>query len=81
MNDAAPRATLVATGDVALIGAIGREPRTAFGELCDVLDRADLCTANLEAVLTARTQPAGTIGSFIRSAPPTSHFCAMRAST
>jgi len=69
LNDATPDATLVAMGDVALLGSIGRDPRAVFGTLCDVLERADLRTANLEAVLTGRTQPAGTIGSFIRSDP------------
>src|SRR4030095_6085462 len=69
VDDATPRVTLLAMGDVALLGSIRREPRSVFGELCDVLARADLRTGNLEAMLTRRTQPAGTLGSFIRTAP------------
>jgi hypothetical protein len=69
MSDATPRATLVAMGDVALLEPIGHEPRAVFGELGAVLARADLRTGNLEAMLTRRTQPAGTIGSFIRTDP------------
>ena len=69
LDDATPHATLLAMGDVALLGSMGREPRSVFGGLCDVLACADLRTGNLEAMLTRRTRPAGTIGSFIRSEP------------
>lgn len=62
-------ATLLAMGDVALTRPLGFAPQSVFGALHPLMKRADLRTANLEAVLTDRTQRAGSYGSFIRAAP------------
>ncbi len=62
-------ATLLSMGDLALTRPLGFAPQSVFGELHTLMKRADLRTANLEAVLTDRTQRAGSYGSFIRAAP------------
>lgn len=67
-------ATLLAMGDLALTRPLGFAPHAVFSGLHSVMQRADLRTANLEAVLTDRTQRAGSYGSFIRAAPGNSEL-------
>ena len=69
VSNASKSATLLAMGDLALTRPLGFAPQTVFSGLHCVMQRADLRTANLEAVLTDRTQRAGSYGSFIRAAP------------
>lgn len=65
----APTATLLALGDIALTRRTNFDFRTTFGPIADRLESCDLATGNLEAALTGRTAPAGSIGSFIRADP------------
>ncbi len=69
VSDGSTTATLLAMGDLALTRPLGFAPRAVFGDFHSAMQRADLRTANLEAVLTDRTQRAGSYGSFIRAAP------------
>ena len=65
-------ATIAAMGDVALHSyGSGREERRARAgdALARILDGADLAVANLETVLTERTEKAGRLGSHLRAFP------------
>src|SRR5690606_27912660 len=63
-------ATLLFGGDVALhrwpAGALAGD---VFAGLAPVLETGDARFYNLESQLTARTEPAGTVGAFLRAAP------------
>ncbi len=64
------RYRVVALGDIALT----RIPddgnyRGRLAALIPLIERADVVTANLEAMLTERTERSGTIGSFMRAEP------------
>jgi len=65
----APQATLLALGDIALTRRTNFDFRNTFGPIADRLESCDLATGNLEAALTRRTAPAGSIGSFVRADP------------
>ncbi|MEO8005548.1 MAG: CapA family protein [Betaproteobacteria bacterium] len=69
VSEGSTTATLLSMGDLALTRPLGFRPQAIFGDLHSLMQRADLRTANLEAVLTERTQRAGSYGSFIRAAP------------
>jgi Bacterial capsule synthesis protein PGA_cap len=64
------RATLVATGDLALLEPTAGDAPATLGELLPVLRAADIRIGNLEAVITTRQTRASGIGSAMR-APPT----------
>jgi poly-gamma-glutamate synthesis protein (capsule biosynthesis protein) len=70
-GDEAPLIRLVALGDVALTRAAEIDANAAFGALRDVIETADVRTANLEAPLTSHIEPEGVIGSFVRADPQT----------
>lgn len=63
---------VVALGDIALLPS-GKPSDPGWASLLSplspLLGSADLTVANLESVLTSRTTPAGTIGSFLRAEP------------
>jgi poly-gamma-glutamate synthesis protein (capsule biosynthesis protein) len=71
VSPGAARLRLLAMGDLAFTPAAARDAEGAFGDLLPLLREADLRTGNLEAPLTALTQPAGCVGSFLRSEPET----------
>jgi capsule synthesis protein PGA_cap len=58
---------LLAMGDLSLTRPGPFDASTIFGRLVSLLDAVDLRTGNLEAPLSSRTAPAGTIGSFLRA--------------
>lgn len=63
---------VVALGDIALLPS-GKPSDPGWSSLLSplspLLGSADLTVANLESVLTSRTTPAGSIGSFLRADP------------
>jgi poly-gamma-glutamate synthesis protein (capsule biosynthesis protein) len=66
--------TMLALGDVALLDATGRRAAAegaagVFGARLPVVTGATLVTANLESMLTARTERNGRLGSFLRAPP------------
>jgi Bacterial capsule synthesis protein PGA_cap len=60
---------LLALGDIAFTRLLGDDAHAVFAPVHAALERVELRTANLEAPLTARNVPAGSIGSFIRAEP------------
>lgn len=64
------RYRVLALGDIALTRAPDDgDYRKRLAGLFPLIERADLVTANLEAMLTARTERSGTLGSFMRAEP------------
>jgi poly-gamma-glutamate synthesis protein (capsule biosynthesis protein) len=71
---AAEKGTLLALGDVALLDETGKRAGEhgragVFGACLPVVEASALVTANLESMLTARTERNGNLGSFLRAPP------------
>jgi len=70
LSGAAPAATLVLGGDLALHRwTTSHDSAALFAGLARVTGSADACIVNLESQLTSITTPVGTIGSSLRADP------------
>ena len=69
VSSVTPDAVLLLGGDLALHRWRAGDAATRFASLDAVVARADARIFNLEAQLTSRTEPAGTIGSSLRADP------------
>jgi poly-gamma-glutamate synthesis protein (capsule biosynthesis protein) len=74
VGPAAPGASLIATGDIAITDGLeeyvfeGR-PKELLGDLPRVFSDCDLRVGNLESMFVAAGKPNGILGSFMRSSP------------